>query len=288
MFSAHIKRAKEQKQTWKMFPVELSLSLVCWEKKVKTFRRGNEEGYFLHLTHNPILPGFWEHLFPQPKPYFTIDIKYLFCALVQAMKLMHQFSMTRAHTRTERPLSNVDILKKKHGWTMGWTISLMFPVDGHLDRKCFILLILGIPAKPVATYTNIALHWDTSCPGTWVDLHTFSWFPSWWACGKLQKKRRWTKLCRWEAGKRPKDVPDPMPPPISGPTHPLPEECPPSTHPSSGPTAPPSCQFLPNLPPPNTHFTPKKLSLRLSRPKVLGFIHFSKRKISSIYLRLNI
>ena len=150
------------------------------------------------------------------------------------------------------------------------------------------LLILGIPAKPVATYTNIALHWDTSCPGTWVDLHTFSWFPSWWACGKLQKKRRWTKLCRWEAGKRPKDVPDPMPPPISGPTHPLPEECPPSTHPSSGPTAPPSCQFLPNLPPPNTHFTPKKLSLRLSRPKVLGFIHFSKRKISSIYLRLNI
>ena len=158
---------------------------------------------------------------------------------------------------------------------MGWTISLMFPVDGHLDRKCFILLILGIPAKPVATYTNIALHWDTSCSGTWVDLHTFSWFPSWWACGKLQKKRRWTKLCRWEAGKRPKDVPDPMPPPISGPTHPLPEECPPSTHPSSGPTAPPSCQFLPNLPPPNTHFTPKKLSLRLSCPKVLGFIHFS-------------
>ena len=77
--------------------------------------------------------------------------------------------------------------------------------------------------------------------------------------------------------------------PQVSPTHPLRSPHPPTgTHPSSGPTAPPSCQFLPNLPPPNTHFTPKKLSLRLSRPKVLGFIHFSKRKISSIYLRLNI
>ena len=100
----------------KCFPWSSPYLWFAERKKVKSFRRGNEEGYFLHLTHhNPILPGFWEHLFPQPKPYFTIDIKYLFCALVQAMKLMHQFSMTRAHTRTERPLSNVDILKKKHG-----------------------------------------------------------------------------------------------------------------------------------------------------------------------------